>query len=476
MGIEVNPGHRNNPIKQFIHNPTFHRVLRVTGVALAALAALAGVVALSLFVAPAFAALIIPVTFVSIILLVTAGRKSSGHHGDVQPGPGLAPSVLAAQRELEEATRNLEDARAEAEQQERHVNQDVRDAFFRTQPVLRQEIEDGHDVLRKSTQKTYKQRILKLLEDYQDFKKALKKDDFTQRVNAETLRGHIQALEVFYTLQARFDKNWDLPSIHKDTKLESCLRKAFKKAKDQSENSTAEVKKVLSDLVDSIREFADKHDLNLERSDSSSESEESSKAQEPLSSSSSSESVEEEVVEPIVKVSVYEAAADPSRDAAAFREALKADQNRSVNDPNYQAAMHAAALNGFSEAIEMLHESGMSINQKDLRGFTPLHLSFFKLLESDPSINEVKEIRRVFVSENRTRFAIPAENPTEKDLLKEAINTLLNLGAEVDRFFEVYCTNKIKKLKGEPTGQEFFWPERKPKRDFPDNERFELLV
>lgn len=473
MGIEVNTGHRSNPFHRIIHNPTLHRVLKVTGVALAALAVFAGVVALSLFIAPAFAALVLPTVVVSVILMVAAGKKSPNHHDNfqpVQPGPGLLPAVRQAQGELNpvrpnhlpqnvqlgpdwlrlaggtnselgRAYRNYENELQRSYQLLAEADR-AREAKAR---AMTQELTEDRKILKGHTQEKYRERIGKVISQYQEFKKSLTGNIELSALNSGILLTYVQSLEEFYRLEAQVGADWDLASIERETDLESCLRKIFKSAQAQSEKATGEDELSFLKLKNAVRIFSKKHNMNLvldviDPSESSSEQEESVKFQEAEFSSDSSEDSEGYVV------SLYTAATDASRDVMAFRNALEADQNLASRE----SGMHAAALNGFAAAIKMLHDKGVSLEHKDTNGSTPFRLIIEKLLRADLStkedLKEVEEVREVLVSQNNARFAIPSEKLTEQDFLKEAANALLDLGAVRDDYCVPYCDFMIKKL------------------------------
>lgn len=98
----VTEGARSNPFHEIERLHKLQQVLKVASVALIALAALAGAILLSVLVAPAFAALIIPVVIGSAVLTVVMIQGPSGRHQEVHPGPGLLSSVEEAENQLNE--------------------------------------------------------------------------------------------------------------------------------------------------------------------------------------------------------------------------------------------------------------------------------------------------------------------------------------------------------------------------------------
>lgn len=111
MSLRVE-AYRPNPVKAFFKNPTLHRVLKVTAVALATLALLAGVVALALFVSPPLFSLVAPVAIIGVALAIIFGKKPKTPAQRSQPASRAADPEMEvlrqrAQNQLEESRRRV---------------------------------------------------------------------------------------------------------------------------------------------------------------------------------------------------------------------------------------------------------------------------------------------------------------------------------------------------------------------------------
>jgi hypothetical protein len=199
-------------------------------------------------------------------------------------------------------------------------------------------------------------------------------------------------------------------------------------------------------LSNAIRTFAMRHHLDLtKKAEVDSAKQESVEA---LHEAAEVDSEEQERIE-----ALHDAAMDPNRDEKAFEAALAAVRNPSAEDEFGDTAMHIAAINGFSGAIQMLHDRGVPIEVVNKEGSTPFAKLALHLLENDitskQELAEAKEILAIFEASNKQkrlkkRFAIPAEILTERDFLKDAMNMLLGLGAVADGLLVNYCRIKIK--------------------------------
>jgi hypothetical protein len=579
MVAEVNPGNRANPVKQFFHNPKLHRALKITAVALAALAALAGVIALSVLIAPAFAALLIPVAFVSLVSLGVA-RNRSRHRRNVGPGPEVVPQVIAAQRELNEAQREneLEQARARAKAERKRQKAEKKKA-------LRREMEGAQSAFMELPRQSYRQMINMIKDAASTFEIDVKTKQEFARTQAELLVSDIEALEELYKLEAKTGNPYDFASLDRETELAVSLSKIYKLTQAHMEGSSETVHRAFSSLLTTVQDFATKHHLDL---DSAAVPSEDSKVASAQATKDESHPVETASAEPVInptpdelswqqeyndlltgfinayrqlppvvdgslpiiqgarfinetreyleKISAYMDAHVQNEFSAVtlhadFLESLKLlvkestdlvdqhdageneigaffgwlnsvaikmlakcpgdqemlssssssvhsekeveDLQLAVNHTTLEKDIHKAAMKGNVEAIEALCTQGVSVNLRDDRGDTPLNLAVTKLLNRELStkndLKDVQEIREVLTG--KVRFAIPLENLTEQDRLKDSINMLLSLGADplMQNFARIcpltMCYQWIDKLEAshEATNAEkkSSWPVRK---------------
>lgn len=72
----INRAFRPHPVKAFFKSPTLHRVLKVTAIALATLAVLAGIALASFFIATPILTLLLPVCVIGTALAILVGKKS----------------------------------------------------------------------------------------------------------------------------------------------------------------------------------------------------------------------------------------------------------------------------------------------------------------------------------------------------------------------------------------------------------------
>lgn len=218
MGVEVNPGHRNNPVKEFFHNPKVQAVLKVTAVALAALAVLAGVVALAVFIAPAFAAFALPMAALGIFFTVLAGKKSA--------------EVVKAQRGLE----------------------DARQVYQRTREQSELKVQDSNRKLQESIKNNFRSIISTFEPAYRElnFDKASEFGFATQVFNVATT---INSIENYIIVQNEIGANIDLSSIAEFNQLIKTLYELFGKIKVIKEDVDSKVQVSLTELQVTIDNF-----------------------------------------------------------------------------------------------------------------------------------------------------------------------------------------------------------------------------
>lgn len=421
MVAEVNPGHRANPVKQFFHNPKFHRAIKITAVALAALAALAGVIALSVMIAPAFAALVIPVACVSLVLLGVANKRPKQRR-EVGLEPDVASEVVAAQRELNEAQREIELEQARLAERLAHEEAERKRQRTENKQALRRNMENTQNALLDPPRKNYRRMINSIKNSASTYENDVK----SRQIFASQLADDIEALEKLYKLEAETGIPYDFASLDRETELADCLSKISRLTQAYIEGASEAAHQEFSSLLTTIQDFATKHHMDLDFA--------------AAPSLEDSHPVEMSTAAPVpTTVKVW-------------------------------MSLHQVVQEGYGDDVAELDQKGHAIDERDAEGNTPLNLAVSKFLDRDLStkndLKEVQELREVLINKS-TRFAVSAEGLSEMDRLKDVINALLRFGANPNlqnkaRVSPVLrCDLLILELTEATQEKPSSWPERK---------------
>lgn len=216
------------------------KALKVTIVALTALAALAGIIALGVLVAPVYTALIIPAAIVMAIVLIATRKKISVPQHPVQTGNGLVDALVDLHQTKKQGERDLAQAQA-------HLAATI----ARVDAGQRQEV--------RKLEQARPALLEMLLEAQQQLNRVLVEDPELSEESLSLVQNSLREWNTSFLQQQIFGVPFSQAEAENNTKLFTALVEIYNSTNANMQDVTSKTKQRFTNLQQDIRTFLEKY-------------------------------------------------------------------------------------------------------------------------------------------------------------------------------------------------------------------------